>query len=135
MKSFFTSLALFLLAIPHVAAHYRFTTLILNGAATTPWQYVRQSNNSNSPITDVTSTNIRCNSGGSSGGSTQTATVAAGATVGFKLDQNIFHAGVLNVYLSKVSNAATADGSAGWFKIYAVSAVTNGGSSITFPTD
>ncbi|KAG8811051.1 hypothetical protein FRC19_004123 [Serendipita sp. 401] len=134
MKSLFTAFALLLLAIPHVAAHYRFTTLIVNGAATTPWQYVRQSNNSNSPITDVSSTNLRCNSGGASGGSTQTATVAAGATVGFKLDQAIFHAGVLNVYMTKVSNAATADGSTGWFKIYQVSAVTGGG-TISWPTD
>ncbi|KAG8809007.1 hypothetical protein FRB91_006665 [Serendipita sp. 411] len=134
MKSLFTAFALLLLAIPHVAAHYRFTTLIVNGAATTPWQYVRQSNNSNSPITDVSSTNLRCNSGGASGGSTQTATVAAGATVGFKLDQAIFHAGVLNVYMTKVSNAATADGSTGWFKIYQVSAVTGGG-TIFWPTD
>ncbi|PVG01294.1 hypothetical protein CPB86DRAFT_781871 [Serendipita vermifera] len=76
-----------------------------------------------------------CNSGASSGGSTSTYTVAAGSTVGFALDQAIFHAGVLNVYLSKVSNAATADGSSGWFKIYQVSAVTNGGSSISWPTD
>lgn len=70
------------------------------------------------------------------GSSTSTATVAAGATVGFALDQAIFHHGVLNVYLSKApSTAASYDGSGGWFKIYQVSAVTNGGTSITFPTD
>lgn len=78
---------------------------------------------------------LRCNAGASSGGSTSTATVAAGATVGFALDQAIFHVGVLNVYMSKVDNAATADGSGGWFKIYQVSATTDGGNTIKFPTD
>ncbi|KAG8772595.1 hypothetical protein FRC15_002627 [Serendipita sp. 397] len=36
--------------------------------------------------------------------------------------------------MTKVSNAATADGSTGWFKIYQVSAVTGGG-TISWPTD
>jgi hypothetical protein len=78
---------------------------------------------------------FRCNSGASSGGSTSTYTIAAGSTIGFALDQAIYHHGVTNVYMSKVANAATADGSAGWFKIYQMSAVTNGGSTITFPAD
>ena len=33
------------------------------------------------------------------------------------------------------SDAASYDGSGGWFKIYEVTAVTDGGTSITFPTD
>jgi len=49
---------------------------------------------------------------------------------------SIYHPGVLNVYLAKVSNATTADGSgAVWFKVYQISAVTNGGTSISFPSD
>lgn len=56
--------------------------------------------------------------------------------VGFALDQAIYHAGTLNVYLSKApSTAASYDGSGAWFKIYQITPVTNGGSSITFPTD
>jgi hypothetical protein len=51
------------------------------------------------------------------------------------MDQSIYHVGVLNVYMSKVANAATADGSSGWFKIYQISATTDGGSSIKFATD
>ena len=31
--------------------------------------------------------------------------------------------------------AASYDGSGGWFKIYQVTAVTDGGTTITFPTD
>lgn len=135
MKAFATLAALTLSALPQVAAHYRFPSLIVGSTTTTAFQYVRQSSNWNSPITDVTSNDLRCNAGASSGASTSTYTVAAGSTVGFALDQAIFHPGVLNVYLTKVTNATTADGSTGWFKIYQVSAVTNGGTSITWPTD
>lgn len=135
MKLSAALIAIALATFPQVSAHYRFQSLILNGVTTTAWQYVRQSNNSNSPITDVTSTNMRCNSGGASGGSTQTATVAAGASVGFALDQAIYHHGVSNAYMTKVSSASTADGSSGWFKIWQSTAKTDGGNTITFPDD
>ena len=58
----------------------RFTSLILNGAVTTEYQYVRQNTNYNSPVF-TGSDDLRCNTGGASGTNTQTATVAAGATV------------------------------------------------------
>ncbi|KIM23357.1 glycoside hydrolase family 61 protein [Serendipita vermifera MAFF 305830] len=136
MKSIVSFFALALAAIPQVAAHYRFTSLIVDGTTTAEYQYVRQNSNFNSPVTDVTSNDLRCNVGGATGSSTSTATVAAGATVGFVLDTPVYHPGVLNVYISKApSDAASYDGSGGWFKIYEVTAVTNGGTSITFPTD
>lgn len=50
--------------LPAAFAHYNFEALIVNGNITDPYEYVRQTNNSNSPITDITSTNLRCNSGG-----------------------------------------------------------------------
>ncbi|KAG9043003.1 hypothetical protein FS842_001939, partial [Serendipita sp. 407] len=120
--------------LPLVTAHYRFTSLILDGKTTSDWQYVRPSNNTNYPIEDVTSINIRCNAGAASGVGIQTATVTAGDTIGFALDIPIFHKGTLNVYMSKVQNATTADGSTGWFKIHHVPPVTDGGTSITWPT-
>ncbi|KFY44241.1 hypothetical protein V495_03566 [Pseudogymnoascus sp. VKM F-4514 (FW-929)] len=117
-----------------VSAHYRWTSLIVNGAATAPYQYVRQNTNSNSPVTSVSSNDIRCNAGGlASGASTSTAAVSAGATVGFALDQAIFHPGPINVYLSKApSTAASYDGSGDWFKISELGAVISS-SAITFP--
>ena len=40
------------------------------------------------------------------------------------------------MYMAKVANASTADGSGSvWFKVHQVTAVTNGGSSISWPTD
>lgn len=119
-----------------VSAHYRWTSLIVNGATTSPYQYVRQNSNYNSPVTSVNSNDIRCNAGGlSTGGSTSTASVNAGATVGFALDQAIFHPGPINVYLSKApSTAASYDGSGSWFKISELGATVTS-SAITFAAD
>lgn len=95
-----------------------------------PYQYVRQNNNANSPVTDVTSDDIRCNAGGLT---TSTASVSAGDTVGFALDQAIFHPGPINVYLSKASStAASYDGSGDWFKISEIGATITS-SAISWP--
>lgn len=117
-----------------VSAHYRWTSLIVNGATTSPYQYVRQNTNHNSPVTDVYSNDIRCNEGGlNSGSSTSTASVSAGSTVGFALDQAIYHPGPINVYLSKApGSAASYDGSGSWFKISELGAIITP-SSISFP--
>ncbi|KAG8714730.1 hypothetical protein FRC08_011521 [Ceratobasidium sp. 394] len=134
---FFTALTVLAAVATQVAAHYRWTNLIVNGVKTGDYVHVRQNTNYNSPVTNVSSTDLTCNVGGRSGGSTQTATVAAGSTIGFALDQAIYHIGVLNVYMAKApSTAASFDGSGNvWFKVYQISAVTDGGKSIKFPTD
>ncbi|KAG8934293.1 hypothetical protein FRC03_002724 [Tulasnella sp. 419] len=139
MKGFLATAVVIASLVPNAFAHYRWTSLILNGAATPEWQYVRPPGNvySNSPVTDVSSRDFTCNTG--SKPVAGVATVSAGSTIGFKLDQAIYHAGVINVYLGKApsgSTAATWDGSGkSWFKVAQLSAVTNGGSSITFPSD
>ncbi|KAG8841594.1 hypothetical protein FRC20_004939 [Serendipita sp. 405] len=133
MKTLFGLASLVLALLPQASAHYRFISLIYGGVTTTAFQYVRQSTNWNSPVTDVTSNDLRCNVGATTA---LTANVTAGSTVGFALDQAIYHPGVLNVYMSKApSTAASYDGSGKWFKIYQISAVTDGGSTIKFPTD
>ncbi|KAG8955028.1 hypothetical protein FRC03_011313 [Tulasnella sp. 419] len=97
MKGFVAAAAFLVALIPDVSAHYRFTSLILNGAATGEYQYVRPYTSYNSPVTDVSSTAFRCNTGSSP--APQTATVAAGSTIGFKLDQAIYHAVGLVLFL------------------------------------
>ncbi|KAG8810038.1 hypothetical protein FRC19_004828 [Serendipita sp. 401] len=135
MKTFFACLSFALALIPNVAAHYRFNSLIIGGQSSPEYTYIRKNSNFNSPVTDVTSNDLRCNVG-ATGAGTETATVAAGDTVGFALDTPVYHQGVLNVYMSKApADAASYDGSGGWFKIYEISAVTDGGKTITFPTD
>jgi len=72
---------------------------------------------SNSPVTSVTSPDITCNVNPTP--ATETVQVAAGATIGFKLDNTLYHPGPAAIYLGKApSTAANWDGSgANWFKI------------------
>jgi len=85
---------------------------------------------SNNPVTDVTSTDIRCNVGGTKGISGK-CTVAAGQNVTVEMHQQPNsegdcsdlaiggdHHGPIQVYMTKVSDASSADGSTPWFKIY-----------------
>ncbi|KAG8803415.1 hypothetical protein FRC17_006180 [Serendipita sp. 399] len=130
----FSCFAAALTLLPLATAHYRFNSLILNGKTTPEWQYVRPSNNTNYPIEDVTSINIRCNAGAASGIGVQTAAVSAGDLIGTALDIPIFHKGTLNIYMSKVENATTADGSSGWFKIHQVPPVFDSDNSISWPS-
>ncbi|KAJ7218235.1 glycosyl hydrolase family 61-domain-containing protein [Mycena haematopus] len=124
-----------------VSAHYVWPQLIVGGANTSSWQYVRETNNWQdlNPQTDVTETDIRCYTSTESG-TASTMSVAAGSTIGFTVDgnpANLYHPGVLNVYMAKApsgTDVASWDGSGDvWFKIYQISAVTDGGSTITFP--
>jgi hypothetical protein len=91
------------------------TTLIAGG--TTSTAAVRQPVN-NSPVTSATASNYICNT---NTGATATQSVAAGSTVGFKLDNTLYHLGPAAIYLGKVPSGSTAanwNGSgASWFKI------------------
>ncbi|KAG6844789.1 hypothetical protein H0H87_003718 [Tephrocybe sp. NHM501043] len=99
-----------------VAAHYIWHELIAGG--TTSSAAVRQPiNNSPVELGQVSSNDIRCNV--SPGAATETVSVAAGSTIGFNLDNTIYHLGPAAIYLGKApSTAASWDGSgANWFKI------------------
>ncbi|KAF2198091.1 hypothetical protein GQ43DRAFT_379521 [Delitschia confertaspora ATCC 74209] len=115
------------------SAHYTFPSLIANGQATTQWQYVRKTTNyqSNGPVTDVTSNQIRCYELSPGTGAPQTMTVAAGSTLGFTAQSSISHPGPLMFYMAKVpagKTAATWDGSGSvWFKIYEDAPVISSG--------
>ncbi|OLN85178.1 putative endo-beta-1,4-glucanase D 12 [Colletotrichum chlorophyti] len=82
---------------------------------------------SNSPIEDPTSNNMRCNAG--SAAATTTCGVKAGDTITVEMHQHNdrdctkeaiggAHHGPVMVYLSAVDDAATADGSSDFFKIF-----------------
>ena len=77
---------------------------------------------SNGPVTDVSSTQLRCYQLAAGSEGAQTMSVAAGATVGFVADASISHPGTLQFYMAKVpagQTAASFDGSgAVWFKIF-----------------
>ncbi|GAB1527689.1 hypothetical protein RhiTH_010877 [Rhizoctonia solani] len=108
--------------------HYIFNKLIVNGVTGGAFSNIRPVS-SNSPVEDVSSTNMRCNVGGASGSSTTTTTFPAGSTIGFVLDNTIYHPGPLAVYMGKAPSGTTAaswDGSgANWFKVYEMGADFN----------
>ncbi|KDQ52697.1 glycoside hydrolase family 61 protein [Jaapia argillacea MUCL 33604] len=137
MKSF-ALFATLLAAISSTLAHYTFPSLIVGGTTTTAWEYVRETNNyvSQDPVTNVNLTDIRCYTS-TTNAISSTATVAAGATIGFACDNTMYHPSVVNVYMAKApSNVSAWDGSGTvWFKVYQITAVTNGGTSITFPAE
>ncbi|KAJ3527082.1 hypothetical protein NMY22_g9916 [Coprinellus aureogranulatus] len=134
-------LAVFLSLTTLASAHYTFPALIVNGQTTPAWQYVRRTNNyqSNGPVTDVRSQDFRCyNSQTRATAQTYTG-VSAGSRIGFATNQGITHPSTTNVYMAKAPagvDVASWDGSGSvWFKVHEISAVTNGGSSITFPSN
>ncbi|KAJ3557992.1 hypothetical protein NP233_g11599 [Leucocoprinus birnbaumii] len=126
---------LFALA-PLVVSHYTFPALVVNGARGGDWVNVRMTNNhySNGPVTDVNSADFRCYTSETNAKAT-TVNVAAGSQLGIAANGNIYHPGVVNVYMAKAPGDVTAwDGSGSvWFKVFQISAVTNGGSSISWP--
>ncbi|KAI5782689.1 glycoside hydrolase family 61 protein [Geopyxis carbonaria] len=83
---------------------------------------------SNNPVTSVSSNDIRCNAGTTA--PTSTCSVAAGSKVSVEMHQQWgdrscaneaiggAHHGPVIVYMSKVTDALTADGSTKWFKIF-----------------
>ncbi|KAK4448832.1 putative endo-beta-1,4-glucanase D [Podospora aff. communis PSN243] len=109
-----------------VAAHATFQQLWVDG--TDYGTQCARRPGSNSPVTNVNSADLRCNAGAArvSG----KCPVRAGGTVTVEMHQQHgdrscgsegiggAHYGPIMVYLTKVSDAATADGSTGWFKIY-----------------
>jgi len=127
MKSFVIPLASALAVVQQTAGHATFQDLWVNGVdkAST---CIRMPT-SNTPVTNVNSNDIRCNVNGAKGVSGKCA-VAAGDTVTVEMHQQPgdrscknegiggSHYGPVIVYMSKVADASTADGSTGWFKVY-----------------
>ncbi|ORY57008.1 glycosyl hydrolase family 61-domain-containing protein [Pseudomassariella vexata] len=135
-----TSLMAVAAMLPFAFAHYNFEALIVNGEVTDAYEYVRQTNNSNSPVTDVTSTDMICNSGGllsATMAKTKTYTVAPGDNVGFIVDASLSHPGPLSVWMSKAPDGTAAnayDGSGDWFKVYELTYSTINSEGIQWAT-
>lgn len=115
MKAFTLTTALVAFAA-HASAHYIFEYFD-NGAA---YQNIRKNTNMNSPVTNLSSTDLRCNVGGLTGAGTTTATVQAGSMHIFGLDIAVYHQGPVSFYMSKAPagvSLSSYDGSGDWFKI------------------
>ncbi|KAK3401538.1 glycoside hydrolase [Sordaria brevicollis] len=115
----FTSTLALLGLAPFASAHYIFQQFGLNGQKFPVYQNLRKNTNYNSPVTALSSPDLRCNVGGASGASTTTVNVKAGDSFTFYLDQAVYHQGPISLYMSKAPGAvADYDGSGDWFKIY-----------------
>ncbi|KAI1085012.1 glycoside hydrolase [Whalleya microplaca] len=130
-RKFVYTFALLIVGASSAQAHWTYSRLIVNGEVVgEPYQYIRRNTNSNSPLTNVNSTDMRCNTGGLSGTDTQTYTVQAGDEVGFGIDEHFGHPGVQQVYISKAPGAAADyDGSGDWARIYALTTAVRNSSS------
>ncbi|CAA7261272.1 unnamed protein product [Cyclocybe aegerita] len=130
-------LAVVLSLVSLASCHYTFNALLVNGVSTGDWVNVRRTNNfqSNGPVTDVNSIDFRCYTS-QTRATASTATVAAGSQIGFKAGQAISHPGVANIYMAKApGSVADWDGAgAVWFKVHQISAVTDGGRTISWPS-
>ncbi|EIN14512.1 hypothetical protein PUNSTDRAFT_80948 [Punctularia strigosozonata HHB-11173 SS5] len=138
MKAFALSAPFVLASL--ASAHYTFPDFINSGAVAADWQFVRETANhySNGPVTDVTSDAIRCYElDNTVAGNTQTVTVSAGDTVGFKANGAIYHPGYLSAYMTPASPAANSN-EAGlgqtWFKIWEDPPVFTPGEGLVFPS-
>jgi len=118
MKSF-SCLAAGLALASQVSSHYIFQQFTYGGTKFPVYQYIRPNTNNNSPVTDLTSIDLRCNAGGASGAGTDTLTVQAGASFSFTTDTAVYHQGPISIYMAKApTTAAEFDGSGQvWFKI------------------
>ncbi|KAL2260514.1 hypothetical protein VTK26DRAFT_5441 [Humicola hyalothermophila] len=128
------SVAITLLASALTEAHYTFPSI----ANTADWQYVRTTTNfqSNGPVTDVNSDQIRCYERDPGRGAPGIYNVTAGSILNYNARASISHPGPMAVYIAKVpagQTAATWDGRGQvWSKIY--QDMPTLGSSMTWPS-
>lgn len=81
---------------PSVLAHSNYDHIIVDGQIIgEPYQYVRRTNNSNTLLQNVNSTDMRCNSGASSSPAlkTQTYAISAGDMLGFAIQDTFGYPG------------------------------------------
>ncbi|KAI1302053.1 glycoside hydrolase family 61 protein [Xylaria venustula] len=119
MKIHITIIPFATLVVQRVSGHYIFETLTKGNAKGTPYEFVRHNTNMNSPVTDLSSKDLRCNVGCATGGNTSTLALNAGDAFTFSLDQAVYHQGPVSLYMSKAPGTADEyDGSGDWFKIF-----------------
>ncbi|KAI2606096.1 glycoside hydrolase family 61 protein [Hypoxylon fragiforme] len=128
MKNIAALVATVALAAQSASAHYIFQALSKGSGKGVVYEYVRRNSNYNSPVTDLSSPDLRCNVGGATGGNTSTLDLAAGDAFTFTLDTAVYHQGPISLYMSKApGSAGEYDGSGDWFKINDWAPIFNGG--------
>lgn len=118
------------LAVADVSGHYIFQQLSLGSKKFAVYEHIRKNTNYNSPVTSLSSNDLRCNVGGASGASTTVVSVNAGDSFTFTSDVAVYHQGPISLYMSKAPGSVNDyDGSGDWFKIYDWGPTFSGGQS------
>ncbi|CAJ2509095.1 Uu.00g141210.m01.CDS01 [Anthostomella pinea] len=100
-----------------VSAHQNFHQFWVSGE-TPGYQVGIRMPPSNNPVTDVTSTDIVCNVGGTDGTGVATVAAAAGDSIKVQWDQSSHPGPITHMLYGPVDSAAATTGvGAGWFKI------------------
>jgi hypothetical protein len=112
----FTKSLLAAALVATASAHQNLRAVFINDASPGPYIGIRMPP-SNSPVTDLTSTDMACNVPSTSGGAVKTLDAAAGDSIKVQWDQS-GHPGPITHYVLPVKDAASATGAgAGWVKI------------------
>ncbi|KAI1809016.1 glycoside hydrolase [Poronia punctata] len=127
MKTFARIAAVSAIAVNSASAHYIFQTFTAGDTQFDTFQYIRENSNYNSPVTDLTSNDLRCNVG-ASGASTETIEMTAGESFTFTLDTPVYHQGATSIYMSKApGDVSEYEGDGEWFKIKDIGPDFSGG--------
>lgn len=91
-------------------AHYNFPSTIYDGTTSAAWSDVRQWTGyyTYDPVVNVSIVDIRCNVNGSTTFAASILSVAAGSSLGFTVNPDIYHPGPLLAYMAKVPSGYTA---------------------------
>lgn len=85
------------LGVAEVSGHYIFQQLQLGSQKFAVYEHIRKNTNNNSPVTSLTSNDLRCNAGGSSGANTVTVNAKAGDSFTFTSDTAVYHQGPVSL--------------------------------------
>jgi hypothetical protein len=97
MKGVCSLVAALSLAVTEVSGHYIFQQLSIGSKKFAVYEHLRKNANYNSPVTSLSSNDLRCNVGGASGASTVTVPVTAGDSFTFTSDVAVYHQGPISL--------------------------------------
>ena len=96
-----TLLTALTLGVADVSGHYIFQQLSLGTKKFAVYENIRKNTNQNSPVTSLSSNDLRCNVGGASGASTTVVSVKAGDDFTFTSDTAVYHQGPISLYVQQ----------------------------------
>ncbi|SPO07153.1 related to cellulose binding protein CEL1 [Cephalotrichum gorgonifer] len=133
MKSFLGVAAALTLLAGEASAHYIFQQISVAGKQYGIFEGVRKHTNGNSPVIDLSSSDLACNKGAIASTDTIVLDAKAGDEIVFSLDTAVYHQGPLSIHMSRAPGSVQGyDGSDGWRKLYDIGPSFTGGQA-TWP--